>query len=136
MMDAERPMCPSARCQPGAVLLGIVTLSGRTAYLRPAIRVSEELSGSWGSSHPETTHRFADSCIEGDCQNWAADSCLVARKVAAIGSSFSSSLPECSIRRECRWFRQEGASACLGCSFVITDALPSNTPQGSPSRGS
>jgi hypothetical protein len=29
-------------------------------------------------------------------------------------------LPACTIRRECRWFRQEGRAACQRCPQIVT----------------
>jgi hypothetical protein len=33
----------------------------------------------------------------------------------------SESLPPCPIRRECRWWQQEGKAACMRCPQIITD---------------
>jgi len=30
------------------------------------------------------------------------------------------SLPPCTIRKECRWFAQEGAAACMRCPEITT----------------
>jgi hypothetical protein len=30
------------------------------------------------------------------------------------------SLPPCVIRKECRWFAQEGAAACMRCPEITT----------------
>jgi len=41
-MSSERVMCPSAPCEPGAVLLGVVVAEGQVAYARDRIVVDEE----------------------------------------------------------------------------------------------
>jgi uncharacterized paraquat-inducible protein A len=30
-------------------------------------------------------------------------------------------LPPCAIRRDCRWWQQEGKAACMRCPQVVTD---------------
>lgn len=30
-------------------------------------------------------------------------------------------LPNCTLRSRCRWYEQQGASACAACPLVITD---------------
>lgn len=35
-------------------------------------------------------------------------------------------LPPCSIRRDCRWWQQEGKAACMRCPQIITDNYSSS----------
>ena len=37
-------------------------------------------------------------------------------------------LPPCSIRRDCRWWKQEGKATCMHCPQVITEFVAVCTP--------
>jgi hypothetical protein len=41
----------------------------------------------------------------------------VVEKLPAVAED----LPPCSIRRNCRWWQQEGKAACQRCPQIITD---------------
>jgi len=49
------------------------------------------------------------------------------------------SLPVCTIRPQCRWFRQEGRAACLRCPQIVTGSYEADDVlqqvAGAPSRG-
>ena len=70
--SASPRLCPSARCEPGATLLGIVGADGRVGYLTPQLIVDEAFTARVRDSTapPETRFRFAQPCIEGGCHHW------------------------------------------------------------------
>jgi len=113
--------CPSGRCRPGSLLLGIVTSSGRVAYLRPPPTVDEEFVERAGEGRlPEARFRFAEPCVEDGCANWTdGGRCAVADRVVATTEDASAPLPPCGIRASCRWFAQAGRQACAGCPLVL-----------------
>jgi hypothetical protein len=123
-MDAERLSCPSARCQPGAQVLGVVQPDGTVEYLRHAIPVDAQFVqiASRGRS-PEQRFRFSDTCAEGACGQWNGERCTVIDNVLAHlpGTTERVSIPRCGIRATCRWYRQNGAEACASCSLVVTE---------------
>ena len=43
---AEVLTCPSAPCEPGATLLGLVGEDGRVGYLTPAIRIDRDFDAT------------------------------------------------------------------------------------------
>jgi hypothetical protein len=121
--------CPSARCEPGATLIGAVCEDGTVAYMSPQARVDAHfatLLGQRGS--PERRFRFAAPCVEGACSQWTGSRCGVIDRVLAAGDEDgvvapdAAALPRCGIRASCRWFAQVGASACRVCPLVVTDA--------------
>jgi hypothetical protein len=120
-------LCPSARCDADAILLGVVTPDGRVGYLRPELRVDEEfVSRARAARDPEKRFRFAQPCVEGRCAHWTGSRCGVIQNVldsaegqAATGESRP--LPRCSIRPRCRWFAEQGRQACMACPLVITE---------------
>ncbi len=122
MSRAADALCPSARCEPGALVIGMVGADGRVGYVRPALPVDEGFAERARSrGRPESAYRFAQPCAEGACAYWDGG-CRVARMaVEAFGDADPDHLPRCAIRAACRWFRQEGGAACRSCALVVTD---------------
>jgi hypothetical protein len=62
--------------------------------------------------------------VEGGCGYWADGRCGVIDNVLVDLrlKTENSGLPACSIRSNCRWFSQSGASACRVCPEVITES--------------
>jgi|NGEPerStandDraft_6_1074524.scaffolds.fasta_scaffold51248_2 hypothetical protein len=121
--------CPSALCVEGALLLGVMTESGRLAYVQPPTRVDAEfVARAHARGRPEARFRFSMPCIEAGCPQWTGDGCGVADKlVEEEPGATSTRLPACTIRRTCRWFAQHGASACAVCPTVVADVGGSET---------
>lgn len=123
-MDTETILCPSSRCQEGAILVGIVLPDGRVAFSSNQIVVDQEFVqiANEGRS-PEKRFRFGGLCVKGGCQQWTGSRCGVIDSImkSTQNRTETSTLPDCSIRSQCRWFYQSGADACGVCSDVITD---------------
>lgn len=127
--EAAPALCPSARCDEGAYLIGIVGADGVVGYVSPLLRVDAAfMSGTREGRDPERRFRFAQACVEGGCANWDGARCQVIDRAVAARASLAAGeiagLPRCGIRPSCRWFRQSGPEACATCPLVITD-LPS-----------
>ncbi len=136
--------CPSA--QPGlnqSLILGIVDKRGdesQVTLLSRPVKVSVgTMSAFFGSTtRPTEVFRFAAPCEKGGCRNWSGSHCRVAEQLVQILPAISAGLPECSLRPMCRWFQQEGRSACERCPQVLTDdqgfeaALNGSGPVNSP----
>jgi hypothetical protein len=126
---AENPIqCPSARCTPGAILLGIVLPDGRFAYARDRVAIDREfVEVARNGRPPEQRFRFSSPCVESGCRQWTGARCSVIDAVVEFAAaesatpSTSDALPGCSIRPNCRWFHQRGALACVVCPDVVTD---------------
>lgn len=123
--DAAQPvLCPSGRCRPGALLIGIVGPDGRLGYLSPAIPVDDDfVARARAGRTPESRFRFAEPCVEGRCAQWAGDRCgLIGELLAsphAGAPEQAAPLPRCAVRGWCRWFGQRGAQACRICPLVV-----------------
>jgi hypothetical protein len=123
-MDAETILCPSARCEEGALLVGIVMADGRVAFAADRLVVNQEfVQIARAGRAPEKRFRFSSPCLKAGCGQWTGDRCGVIDSVLAATDARAEpqELPECSIRPQCRWFRQSGADACAACPEVITD---------------
>lgn len=146
----EAKDCPSATCQEGALLLGVMTGSGRLAYVQPPTRVDAEfVARAKARGHPERTFRFSSPCIEGACPQWTGDHCglgeVLAKQVDVIPPPTSAGLPTCAIRSSCRWYSEQGRDACAVCPLVVADTggtetyrslLPASAVAGAKDRQS
>jgi hypothetical protein len=126
---AETLTCPSARCEPGSTLLGIVNSQGHVEPLRTTLVIDEAFveKASKGRS-PEHRFRFANQCVESDCAQWTGSGCGIIEQVLTHLESelrpvveTSPDLPPCLIRKTCRWYRQRSGAACVACTYVVTD---------------
>ena len=125
-------ICPSARCEEGAVVLGIIGGSGTVGYISPALPVSAEFAEHVRrDGSPERRFRFAAPCQRSGCENWTAGRCGVIDDALTVAAdidvqSSEGHLPRCSIRRSCRWFAQNGADACKVCPFMFNHVWPTD----------
>jgi hypothetical protein len=124
-------LCPSARCEEGAILLGIVGKDGVVGYVTPQMTIdSDFVRQAHMGRTPEKRFRFSQPCIENGCLQWTGSRCgvidhaLKAAEEANIIDAPVGLLPKCSIRSQCRWFAQIGIKACAVCALVITDVQP------------
>jgi hypothetical protein len=133
-------LCPSARCEEGAILLGIVGKDGLVGYVSPQMKVDEDfVRKAHEGRTPEKRFRFSQPCIESGCIQWTGSRCgvidraLQAAEDAQVVDTSDKKLPRCTIRPRCRWFAQVGREACAVCPLVTTDTNPEEAEQ-SPAR--
>ena len=116
--------CPSARADPGALLLGLVGTEGRTVPLRTAMVVDAEfIARAAEHGPPEARMRFANACVKGACAQWTGHHCgVIERVLSHLGTPPApDALPPCLIRASCRWFAERGGAACGVCDQIVTD---------------
>jgi hypothetical protein len=92
------------------------------AYLHQAQAVDDRLLALAGPLAPAEVFRFAAPCANGSCQHFDApgQSCRLAAKTVQLAPVVVHQLPRCGWRSDCRWWQQEGASACQRCPQVVT----------------
>jgi hypothetical protein len=120
----EGKSCPSAPCIEGALLLGVMTSSGRLAYVQPPTRIDAEfVANEQARGRPESRLRFSLPCIEAGCSQWTGTSCGLAEHIVdeAQAAPASKKLPACGIRPTCRWYAEHKADACAVCPSVVAD---------------
>jgi hypothetical protein len=134
MAEQSKPLlCPSARCEEGASLLGIVQGDGTVAFTPDELTIDAAfVAAARRGRKPEARFRFASPCQRRRCAQWTGERCgvvdAVLRGIADSGLEIAGSLPACSIRAHCRWFRQSGAEACRACAFVVTELADAEAP--------
>ena len=119
-------MCPSSRCEEGALLLGIVQADGTVAFTSDEIRIDAAfVQIAKQGRNPESRFRFSGPCQKKRCAQWTGNRCgvadLVIQEISEAGIAASTLAPNCAIRTKCRWFDQAGDRACYVCPLVITD---------------
>jgi hypothetical protein len=117
-------LCPSA--QPGmdgAAVFGVVggTLAApRVAWIERPVPVTEDLLALTHPLPPTQVLRIAATCQEEACCHFDGKDCRLAARLVQLLPSTTESLPACRIRRDCRWFMQEGKAACHRCPQIVT----------------
>lgn len=117
-------LCPSA--QPdmsGCRVLGVRTATPdgpRIAYLHETVAATSEVLAPAGTAVNQVL-RLAAPCEERRCAHFDGTDCRLAERIVTLLPPVIERLPACTIRSECRWYRQEGRAACLRCPQVITE---------------
>jgi hypothetical protein len=117
-------LCPSA--QPGmdqCRVLGVVNRDGPTPileYLNQHVPATPEVLAMAAPLKPTEVFRLAATCAEDKCPHYDGADCRLATRVVQILPAVVDSLPPCIIRKECRWYTQEGGAACKRCPEITT----------------
>jgi hypothetical protein len=121
---AREVLCPSARPEmPGSKVFGVVAGTAdapRVAWLERPVPVTEELLAMTQPVPATEVLRFSAPCAEGACCHFDGTDCRLAQRLVQLMPAVDTSLPPCQIRRDCRWFTQEGKAACLRCPQIVT----------------
>lgn len=125
-------LCPSSTgTLEDTVLIGVVTEHAdgpRVVPTEQAMPVTAEILKMAEPVHPSEVFRFASPCHGCQCPHFKHDACQLAVRSVDLLEAVVDTLPKCSIRPHCRWFRQEGAAICKRCPQVVTDQYnPSET---------
>ena len=130
----DTQLCPSS--QPGvegARVLGVFqqTANGmEVAYLDEPLLATPEVLAMANPVHPTEVFRLVATCQTNRCPQFDGTNCGLAARIVQILPAIVDQLPQCQIRPECRWFRQEGAAACRRCPQISTvNYNPSETMQ-------
>jgi len=117
-------LCPSA--QPGmdnCRVLGVVEQEGpapRLVYLDQAVPATAEILALAAPLKPTEVYRLSATCAEAKCPHFDGTNCRLATRVVQILPAVVDVLPPCTIRKDCRWFSQEGGAACRRCPEITT----------------
>lgn len=117
-------LCPSA--QPGmdgCRVLGVVQRdrpAPMLQYLKQHLTATPEVLALSSPLKPTEVFRLAATCAEGRCPRFDGSDCKLATRVVRILPAAVDTLPPCIIRKECRWYSQEGGAACKRCPEVTT----------------
>ena len=111
-------------------VLGVISrewTEPRLAYLDEPVAATPEILELAAPVAVSEVFRLSARCEEKKCTHFDGARCQLAVRIAKMLPEVVENLPACNIRRECRWFRQEGRAACQRCPQIVT---------GNPTRGS
>lgn len=118
-------LCPSARAESvNSMVFGIISGTSaepRVTYLKQPQPITEELIAKVSPVTPTEVFRMTTPCVHEACLHFDGQDCRLAKQIAEKLPAVTEELPACSIRRDCRWWKQEGKAACMRCPQVITD---------------
>ena len=105
------------------MVLGVVQKDGPrpvVEYLNECLPATPEILALAAPLKPTEVFRLAATCAEHKCPHFDGADCRLAARVVKILPSVVDRLPPCVIRKECRWYFQEGAAACKRCPEITT----------------
>lgn len=108
----------------GSIVFGVVggtVEAPEVAYLRQPQPMTDELRTLAHPVKPTEVYRIASPCIGGACQHFDGADCRLAKRIVKWLPITVTDLPPCQVRPSCRWWQQEGKSACLRCPQVVTE---------------
>ena len=129
MKDNKFPkttLCPSSNQPdlPNSIVFGVINgtvENPRVTYLKKPQPLTEELIELAAPVTPAEVFRTATTCATNKCAHFDGSNCRLAQRVVDQFPVAEDKLQACSIRRDCRWFQQEGKEACVRCPQIITD---------------
>ncbi len=124
-MKKQQLACPSATNSSGASLFGVVNVHGVVSFLPEKVELTEELIELGNQSgSAESKFRYTSKCVESGCNQWTGSACGVIHQLKDLDlSEMEQKVQRCPIKQECRWFFQEGISACKICPLFVADFL-------------
>jgi hypothetical protein len=118
------PLCPSAQPEmQGSVIFGVIggtVQRPQVGYLAEPRPVAEEHLIATLPVHPTEVFRLAAPCAGTACQHFDGTNCQLATRTVQLLPLATNDTPPCAIRPDCRWWLQEGKSACLRCPQIVT----------------
>jgi len=117
-------LCPSA--QPGmdnCNVLGVVQHDGprpMLLYLQAPVPATPDVLAMVAPLKPTEVYRLSATCAEHQCPHFDGADCQLATRIVEGLPPVVDALPPCVIRKECRWFSQEGGAACMRCPEITT----------------
>jgi len=106
-----------------AQVLGVVDREGpqpMVLYLETPMPATPDVLALSAPMKPTEVFRLSATCAEGGCPHYDGRDCRLATRVVQMLPPVVDRLPPCTIRKECRWFSQEGGAACQRCPQVTT----------------
>ena len=107
----------------GYRILGVVQRDGPAPmleYLTELLPATKDVLALAAPLKPTEVFRLAATCAEHRCPHFDGTDCRLAGRIVQILPAAVTALPPCIIRKDCRWYSQEGAAACHRCPEITT----------------
>jgi hypothetical protein len=124
--------CPSG--QPDMVdaqVFGVINgtpSEPRVSYLKTEAIVDLSRLPNMAPLLPGHVFRISARCEQSRCVHFSGEQCGLAKRIVDGLPAVVEHLPACQIRPTCRWYQEQGRSACLRCPQVVTYAAESLQP--------
>jgi hypothetical protein len=89
-------------------------------YLKEFVPAREDVLALAAPLKPTEVFRLAATCAEERCPHFDGNDCRLATRIVQILPAVVDVLPPCIIRKDCRWYSQEGGAACGRCPEITT----------------
>jgi hypothetical protein len=110
-------------CRVLGVVLSEVQKNGftpRIVYLNELLPATADVLALSAPLKPTEVYRLSATCAEHKCPHFDGADCKLAARIVNILSAVVDALPPCTIRKDCRWYSQEGGAACRRCPEITT----------------
>jgi hypothetical protein len=122
---ARETLCPSARpALDKSIAFGVIggtVEEPHVTYLKQPLPITDDLIAASAPVTLAEVLRSAAPCAAKGCQHFDGANCRLAMRIVEQLPAVTETLPPCAIRRDCRWWQQEGRAACMRCPQVVTD---------------
>ena len=121
---AQRPSCVPARSLgwTTAECSGLSSMTPQPMLLYPKepVAATPDVLAMAAPLRPTEVFRLSATCATHKCPHFDGADCQLATRIVTLRPPAVDALPPCIIRKDCRWFSQEGGAACLRCPQVTT----------------
>ena len=103
-------------------MLGVVqhdTPQPMLFYLKEPVAATPDVLAMAAPIKSTEVFRLSATCATHKCPHFDGADCQLATRIVTMRPPVDA-LPPCIIRKDCRWFSQEGGAACLRCPQVTT----------------
>lgn len=116
----EKKLCPSAPFKKGHNIFGEL-INDSFIFKDELTKIDEDTFSSVSQSDNKNNYRVSMTCATKGCGNWNGSKCTVPDQMKNFIPADKRSIQPCPIRNACRWFAQDGESACGICPLIKTD---------------
>jgi len=89
-------------------------------YLTQPMPATAEVLAMAAPLKPTEIFRLAATCAENRCPHFDGADCRLATRIVDMLPAAVEAAPPCPIRKDCRWYSQEGYAACRRCPEITT----------------
>lgn len=90
-------------------------------HLADKVAVTPDVLALAGTASVGHVFRIAAACATSACSHFDGEDCRLASKLIHGATDRVKALPPCRIRRNCRWYVQEGKAACFVCPLILSE---------------
>lgn len=125
MSQHLRPLvCPSSRAELATQVIGVIQTTKvgrpRVAFTAGVVPFSDELRAATAAVPVGEVLRLAGACAEHACAHFVDEHCSLGERAAAELPAVVQRLPRCAIRRDCRWYAEQGGAICRRCPAIVS----------------